>query len=310
MERQFGAVLERQTVLGKLIDRVNYRPLRQVYTTMNGLLSIIDHFLSSEEGNLSSLRTKLLNSFSLLARTFYQSSLIGHLRSSSEAAKEFQSEVNRAFIKGLNERENIINQIETIIQNGYNALEQKEELNGTWQELYYFLSSESKNKTNLRNSLTLVKSFFDKYMERFPEASKEFSISHENIDQITELSIKAITIGDKAQVTLHELLDLSINPLCAIFEDEIKTAEKILSQIQSDVAEHSENKLSDDEIGKLCDVLSWGLDDVNSWDDLIKIGKELRNDYANLLAEFLVFLVDIDLGIQEIEAMAIESVKR
>ncbi|MCK5409969.1 MAG: hypothetical protein KAJ30_06860, partial [Candidatus Heimdallarchaeota archaeon] len=110
---------------------------------------------------------------------------------------------------------------------------------------------------------------------------------------------------DKAQMTLHELLDICINPLVMIFEDEISSAEKIIAQIQ--IGDNkSKDKLSEDEIGKLCDVLSWGLDDINNYDELTILGKELRNEFASLLSDYLVYLVDIDLGIQELESFQLE----
>ena len=85
-----------------------------------------------------------------------------------------------------------------------------------------------------------------------------------------------------------------------------KSAEKILAQIQLGDREGKDG-LSEDEIGKLCDVLSWGLDDINNYDELTKLGKELRNEFASLLSDFLVYLVDIDLGIQELESFILES---
>jgi hypothetical protein len=126
------------------------------------------------------------------------------------------------------------------------------------------------------------------------------------IRQTTDLSFQAIDLADKAQMTLHELLDICIIPLTSIYEDESSSSDKILVQIKA--LEHkSEDVLSEDEIGKLCDVLSWGLDDISSFDELINLGKELRNEYAAILSDFLVYLVDIDLGIQELESFILES---
>ena len=107
-------------------------------------------------------------------------------------------------------------------------------------------------------------------------------------------------------MTLHELLDICILPLTSIYEDESSSSDKILAQIKM-LETKGEDVLTEDEIGKLCDVLSWGLDDISSFDELINIGKELRNEYAALLSDFLVYLVDIDLGIQELESYILES---
>ena len=63
----------------------------------------------------------------------------------------------------------------------------------------------------------------------------------------------------------------------------------------------------DSTLSRICDVLSWGLDDLTSVDELIKTGKELRNEFASFLSDFLVYLVDIDLEIQELESYILES---
>ena len=54
---------------------------------------------------------------------------------------------------------------------------------------------------------------------------------------------------------------------------------------------------------------SWGLDDLQNFDDLISLGKELRNELASLLSDFLVFLVDIDLSIQELESLTLKRLR-
>ena len=114
MQEDIEAVLERQTVLGKFLDRLNYRTLRHIYTLMNKMLSSIDRFLSTSEDSIYTLRTTLLSYMSMLARTFYQSSLVEYLRSEGKTSSEFEEEVERAFLKGLNERELIIQKIENL----------------------------------------------------------------------------------------------------------------------------------------------------------------------------------------------------
>ena len=114
MQEDIEAVLERQTVLGKFLDRLNYRTLRHIYTLMNKMLSSIDRFLSSNEDSIYTLRPSLLSSMSMLARTFYPSSLVDYLRSEGRTSSEFEAEVERAYLKGLNEREIIIQKIESL----------------------------------------------------------------------------------------------------------------------------------------------------------------------------------------------------
>ncbi|MFW9851686.1 MAG: hypothetical protein ACFFDS_01955 [Candidatus Thorarchaeota archaeon] len=309
MQEDIEAVLERQTVLGKFLDRMNYRTLRYIYTLMNNLLGSIDRFLSSNEDSLYNLRTSLLSSMSLLARTFYQSSIVDYLRSGGRIEKEFKEEVERAFLKGMNEREVIIQRIENFIDRSVELLKLKEEINNKWQDIYYRTSPEITTDQNIRQNLSMVLEKQDEYSKLHKSTFSKLEsqqIQKDLIDQITDLSFQAIDLADKAQMTLHELLDLCINPLVTIFEDETSSAEKILSQIQLG-DKNKEEGLSEDEIGKLCDVLSWGLDDVNNYDELTTLGKELRNEFASLLSDFLVFLVDIDLGIQELESFILES---
>ena len=309
MQEDMEVVLERQTVLGKFLDRLNYRPLRYVYTLMNGLLSIIDSFLSSDEDCMSSLRASLLSYISFLARTFYQSSLVDNLRSGGKTSQQFKNQVERAYMKGLSEREQIIQKIEITISKAETLFRLKEDLNSKWQEIYYRTSAESSAEQNIRNNISLVIEKQDEYSSfHSPNLADQdsFKTQKESIRQISDLSFQAVDFGDKAQMTIHELLDLSINPLASIAEDEVSSAEKILLQIESDSKKKSK-KLSEDEIGKLCDVLSWGLDDITNFDELIKLGKELRNEFASILSDFLVNLVDIDLGIQELESYILES---
>ncbi|OLS32617.1 MAG: hypothetical protein HeimAB125_07200 [Candidatus Heimdallarchaeota archaeon AB_125] len=309
MQEDIEAVLERQTVLGKFLDRLNYRTLRYIYTLMNKMLSSIDRFLSSNEDSIYTLRTALLSSMSMLARTFYQSSLVDYLRSEGRTASEFEEEVERAYLKGMNEREIIIQKIENMLVRGGELLELKEIINKSWQDIYYRTSPESSAEENLRNNLSLVMEKQDEYISLHKsniDRLESQETQKDLIKQITDLSYHAIDLGDKAQMTLHELLDICIIPLVSIYEDESSSAEKILSQIQM-LESKSKDVLSEDEIGKLCDVLSWGLDDISSFDDLVNLGKELRNEYASLLSEFLVYLVDIDLGIQELESYVLES---
>ncbi len=312
MQEDIEAVLERQTVLGKFLDRLNYRTLRHIYTLMNNLLSFIDRFLSSNEDSLYNLRTSLLSSMSLLARTFYQSSLVEYLRSGRSTTSEFKDEVERAYMKGINEREFIIQKIDSINLRSNELFRLKEEINSKWQNIYFRTSPESSTEQNIRENLSMVLEKQDEYNKMYkPDITEleDYQTQMELIRQITDLSFQAIDLADKAQMTLHELLDLCLNPLVSIFEDENVSAEKILSQIQ--IGDRGgQDGLSEDEIGKLCDVLSWGLDDINNYDELTKLGRELRNEFASLLSDFLVYLVDIDLGIQELESFILESADR
>ncbi|MCK4896806.1 MAG: hypothetical protein KAS47_08355 [Candidatus Heimdallarchaeota archaeon] len=308
MQEDVEAVLERQTVLGKFLDRLNYRTLRQIYTIMNNLLSSIDRFLSSNEDSLHNMRTTLLSSMSLLARTFYQTSIVDYLRSGGKTEREFKEEIERAYLKGMNERELIVQKTINTISRASELFKVKEEVNNRWQNLYYRTSPEIKTEQNIRQDLSLVLSKQDEYNKIYKTNISEledYQNQKDLISQVTNLSYEAIDLADKAQMTLHELLDICINPLVMIFEDEISSAEKIIAQIQ--IGDNkSKDKLSEDEIGKLCDVLSWGLDDINNYDELTILGKELRNEFASLLSDFLVYLVDIDLGIQELESFQLE----
>lgn len=308
MQEDVEAVLERQTVIGKFLDRLNYRTLRQIYTIMDSLLRSIDRFLSSNEDSLHNMRTTLLSSMSLLARTFYQTSIVDYLRSGGKTEREFKEEIERAYLKGMNERELIIQKTINTMTRASELFRVKEEVNNRWQDLYYRTSPELKTEQNIRQNLSLVLSKQDEYNELYkPNISEleEYQNQKDLISQVTNLSYEAIDLADKAQMTLHELLDICINPLVMIFEDENSSAEKIIAQIQ--IGDNkSKDKLSEDEIGKLCDVLSWGLDDINNYDELTILGKELRNEFASLLSDFLVYLVDIDLGIQELESFQLE----
>ncbi len=308
MQEDIEAVLERQTVLGKFLDRLNYRTLRHIYTLMNSILISIDRFLGSNENSLYTLRTSLLSAMSMLARTFYQSSIVDYLRSGGKTKTEFEEEVDRAYLKGMNEREIIIQKIESILVRGNELMALKEQVNTNWQDIYYRTSPESDAEENIRENLSLVLTKQDEYVnlhkgvvtdEEKQQAQKEL------IRQTTDLSFQAIDLADKAQMTLHELLDICIIPLTSIYEDESSSSDKILIQIKM-LETKSEEVLTEDEIGKLCDVLSWGLDDISSFDELINLGKELRNEYAALLSDFLVYLVDIDLGIQELESYLLD----
>lgn len=308
MQEDVEAVLERQTVIGKFLDRLNYRTLRQIYTMMNSLLSSIDRFLSSNEDSLHNMRTALLSSMSLLARTFYQTSIVDYLRSGGKTEHEFKEEIERAYLKGMNERELIVQKTINTMTRANELFKVKEEVNNSWQNLYYRTSPEIKTEQNIRQNLSLVLSKQDEYNELYkPNISEieDYQNQKDLISQVTNLSYEAIDLADKAQMTLHELLDICINPLVMIFEDEISSGEKIIAQIQIG-DDKSKDKLSEDEIGKLCDVLSWGLDDINNYDELTRLGKELRNEFASLLSDFLVYLVDIDLGIQELESFQLE----
>ncbi len=308
MQEDVEAVLERQTVLGKFLDRLNYRTLRQIYTIMNNLLSSIDRFLSSNEDSLHNMRTALLSSMSLLARTFYQTSIVDYLRSGGKTEREFKEEIERAYLKGMNERELIVQKTINTITRASELFKVKEEVNNQWQDLYYRTSPEIKEEQNIRQDLSLVLSKQGEYNKIYKtniSELEEYQNQKDLISQVTNLSYDAIDLADKAQMTLHELLDICINPLVMIFEDEISSAEKIIAQIQ--IGDNkSKDKLSEDEIGKLCDVLSWGLDDINNYDELTILGKELRNEFASLLSDYLVYLVDIDLGIQELESFQLE----
>ena len=308
MQEDAEAVLERQTVIGKFLDRLNYRTLRQIYTIMNNLLSSIDRFLSSNEDSLHNMRTALLSSMSLLARTFYQTSIVDYLRTGGKIEREFKEEIERAYLKGMNERELIIQKTINTMTRANELFRIKEEVNNSWQDLYYRTSPEIKTEQNIRQNLSLVLSKQDEYNKIYKtnlSKLEEYQNQKDLISQATDLSYEAIDLADKAQMTLHELLDICINPLVMIFEDEISSAEKIIAQIQ--IGDNkSKDKLSEDEIGKLCDVLSWGLDDINNYDELTILGKELRNEFASLLSDFLVYLVDIDLGIQELESFQLE----
>ncbi len=307
MQEYTDAVLERQTLIGKFLDKLNYRPIRSIYKKMGNLVDTIDIFLSSDEGGLSSLRTSLLSQMTSLARTFYQSSLVSYLRNDSTVSKYFEEEVKRAHVKGKIERSIIIQHISNILSKGKDLTVLKEELNSRWQEIYYLLSPEVKtNEHSFQRQLSLVheknKEYIERYFEGETNNNKMIALQRQQIERITDLSFHAAELGDKAQMTLHELLELSINPLVNVFEDEMNSAEKILSEIELLNNENQKSETNEEQIGRLCDILSWGLDDAISVDELIRTGKELRNELASILSEFLVYLVDIDLEIQELES--------
>ncbi|UJG40293.1 MAG: hypothetical protein K9W45_10685 [Candidatus Heimdallarchaeum aukensis] len=308
MHNYTDTVLERQTLLGKFLDNLNYRPIRKLYKKMGSLFEHIDIFLSSDEGSLFSLRSSLLSLMASLARTYYQSSLIENLRGNESVSREFNEEVSRARTKGLIEKEAIIEKIINVLEKAKDLFLTKEKLNSKWQEIYFLLSSESEESSSFRQQISLVNEKNREYIQKFfAEPNEIVQLQKEQVEEITDLSFQAAELGDKAQMILRELLDMSINPLTTVFEDEINTAEKILSQISTNSKAKEEEKIPDEQLGRLCDVLSWGLDDISSVEELIKLGKELRNELASIMSEFLVFLVDIDLEIQELENIILSS---
>ncbi|MHA1115928.1 MAG: hypothetical protein ACTSRR_09980 [Candidatus Heimdallarchaeaceae archaeon] len=308
MHNYTDTVLERQTLLGKFLDNLNYRPIRKLYKKMGSLFEHIDIFLSSDEGSLFSLRSTLLSLMASLARTYYQSSLIENLRGNESVSREFNEEVSRARTKGLIEKEAIIEKIINVLEKAKDLFLTKEKLNSKWQEIYFLLSSESEESSSFRQQISLVNEKNREYIQKFfAEPNEIVQLQKEQVEEITDLSFQAAELGDKAQMILRELLDMSINPLTTVFEDEINTAEKILSQISTNSKAKEEERIPDEQLGRLCDVLSWGLDDIASVEELIKLGKELRNELASIMSEFLVFLVDIDLEIQELENIILSS---
>ncbi|UJG43007.1 MAG: hypothetical protein K9W46_11600 [Candidatus Heimdallarchaeum endolithica] len=308
MHNYTDTVLERQTLLGKFLDNLNYRPIRKLYKKMGSLFEYIDIFLSSDEGSLFSLRSSLLSLMASLARTYYQSSLIDNLRVNESVSREFDEEVSRARTKGLIEKEAIVEKIINVLEKAKDLFLIKEKLNNKWQEIYYLLSSETEESASFRQQISLVNEKNREYIQKFfTEPDEIVQLQKEQVEEITDLSFQAAELGDKAQMILRELLDMSINPLSTVFEDEINTAEKILSQINTNNKAKDEERIPDEQLGRLCDVLSWGLDDVSSVEELIKLGKELRNELASIMSEFLVFLVDIDLEIQELENIILSS---
>ena len=308
MHNYTDTVLERQTLLGKFLDNLNYRPIRKLYKKMSSLFEYIDIFLSSDEGSLFSLRSSLLSLMASLARTYYQSSLIDNLRVNESVSREFNEEVSRARTKGLIEKEVIVEKIINVLEKAKDLFLIKEKLNSKWQEIYYLLSSETEESTSFRQQISLVNEKNREYIQKFfTEPDEIVQLQKEQVEEITDLSFQAAELGDKAQMILRELLDMSINPLTTVFEDEINTAEKILSQINTNNKAKDEERIPDEQLGRLCDVLSWGLDDISSVEELIKLGKELRNELASIMSEFLVFLVDIDLEIQELENIILSS---
>jgi len=310
MHNYTDTVLERQTLLGKFLDNLNYRPIRKLYKKMGSLFEYIDIFLSSDEGSLFSLRSSLLSLMASLARTYYQSSLIENLRGNESVSREFNEEVSRARTKGLLEKEAIIEKIINVLEKAKNLFLTREKLNSKWQEIYFLLSSESEESSSFRQQISLVNEKNREYIQKFfTEQDEIVQLQKEQVEEITDLSFQAAELGDKAQMILRELLDMSINPLTTVFEDETNTAEKILSQISTNSKAKEEEKIPDEQLGRLCDVLSWGLDDISSVEELIKLGKELRNELASIMSEFLVFLVDIDLEIQELENIILSSVE-
>ena len=89
-----------------------------------------------------------------------------------------------------------------------------------------------------------------------------------------------ILIREKVIPLFRAIQGACIDPLIDVITAEINGVEKVF-----DIVQHFSNanvrKIQETELGQTCDIISWGLDDQISVDDLVASGNEYMNDILN-----------------------------
>ena len=259
--------------LKDLLFHEQFPSLKSTVSFMESALELIESLLGEEEECLSEKRIRLLSQVGDLARTFYHSSITTYLRMGSVASSVFAEEFNRAYWKGVSLKGIILEDLRTMIDELKPFVESAEKL-----RLYRGMLELTFNP----NITTSVRQL------ALNAQVKDTKEKEGKIGQVFDLVQDFIKIIDELIILLRALEGTSIDPLIECISAEHKGIEKILDVIQR-LSDTKVRKLKETEIAQTCDVISWGLDDKMSVDDLLASGREYmaeiskRKDWLNTI---------------------------
>ncbi len=236
--------------------RVLIRELDKNLSILEAVERKMANLFSDDENirGLLSIRSEYLQAFNFLSFSIHQSNTINFLRSSPLAKSFFNSEVEIGQAKIIDYRGGLIDQIESL----------KKELEKTIKDLHTY-----------NNRLIMIS---NNIMETINKLNNTigFEITFLQGDSFKRSSLYII----------DELRNNIIIPTINILEKELETGDKILNHLEIILSstdniddnfdeQRSELSYKFEELARVCEIFSIGLDISPSWDEILSITNDI-----------------------------------
>ena len=286
-EEQLGSMIQFETMMEQDIESLNslkdllfheqFPSLKSAASLIDSTIDLLISLFGEGEKSLPEKRNNYLNRLSDLARTFYHSSITSYIRMSSEAGNIFKEELNRAYWKGATIKEIIIEDIKTMLEEFKPFFEITEQFRLYRGMLEFAFTSDlnSSVKEIILGVHTKVKA----------EKMEKFDIIYEMIQDFISVIEKLINL-------MRNVEETCIDPFFECVSVEYKGGEKIFDVIHN-ISNPKVRKIRETELAQTCDIISWGLDDKISVDDLLDIGREYMTEIATYNDQLIFILEEI-----------------
>ncbi|MHA2172254.1 MAG: hypothetical protein ACXAB7_20465 [Candidatus Kariarchaeaceae archaeon] len=209
------------------------------------LLELFGDF--SENDGFFAYRTAMLQQFGFLANLFHQASAINFLQNSEDATKIFETEIILSKERVTNFRSTAITQI---------------------RENLAFLTDQQEKITTNENLIIVI----------LNQLKSEKQLTSTGSNQNLNLQFEAIHSPKLLQslvFTLEEIRSKILIPAKHILTAEINAAHKILDSVE---LENLKDQVSLDELGRMCELLSWGFETTNEWQSIKLVRSEVSQN--------------------------------
>ena len=286
-EELLGSMIQLETIKDQDIESLNslkdllfheqFPSLKSAASLIDSTLDLLISLLGEGENSLPEKRNKYLNRLSDLARTFYHSSITTYIRMSSEAGNIFEEELNRAYWKGATIKEIIIEDIKTMLEEYKPFFETIEQLR-LYRGMLEFAFTSDLNASVKEITLGVHTKVKEEKMEKF--------------DLIFDMIQDFISVIEKLISLMRTVEETCIDPFFECVSAEYKGGEKIFDVIHNP-SDPKVRKIKETELAQTCDIISWGLDDKISVEDLLNIGREYMTEISTCNDQLIFILEEI-----------------
>ncbi len=208
----------------------------------------------SAKSNLSHIRTEYLQHFNIVAATLHQRNTVQWIKGNKFVSNLFDEEIHTANYRAAN----VQNDSLEIITKSYSQLEEH-------------LQKVMKNKIMIDQFIHLI--------------STDSGVSNNDQSLVLTSQINKQTI----LYNLEELRSKVLSPAQNILKLELKAGNKILDVFETSKI-HEDESLKES-IARMCELISWGFENQEKWDDIQKSSKEISNNLKEELGSLRSLLI-------------------
>lgn len=206
------------------------------------------------KSNLSHIRTEYLQHFNIIAATLHQKNTVQWIKGNKFVSNLFDEEIHTANYRAAN----VQNDSLEIITNNYEQIDEH-------------LQKIMKNKIMIDQFIHLI------------------STNSETANDDDTLALTSQINKQTILYNLEELRSKVLNPAQNILKLELKAGSKILDVFET-------NKIYEDDsikesIARMCELISWGFENQEKWDDIQKSSNEISNNLKEELGSLRSLLI-------------------